>query len=325
MPESVVAVVVTYNRSQLLLECLNALLQQTAPVHRIVLVDNASSDDTIEKLRRAGYMDNPTIEYTRLPTNTGGAGGFHEGIQRAMRLGADWVWVMDDDAEPHTDALEQMRLGFDDPEAAAVAGLAIGVDGQPQLDHRGWLSLCGVTPRAHRPLTPESLIQITRISFASFVGLAVRRGTIERIGLPKKELFIKGDDLEYCVRIAAVGPVVLVPDSRIRHKDGYNVNLQQERRFGMSSHRIPLNKLWLNYFSVRNLIWMRRQNCGSAVAAIYSVRTLARCAVGILAFDTDRGTRLYFYWSAIRDAWCNVFDNDKPRVLTRLKPLSAVN
>src|SRR5690349_20673166 len=101
MHERVMAVVVTYNRSRLLLECLSALLRQTQPLDRVVLVDNASTDDTVEQLRTHGYLDRPEIDYTRLPTNTGGAGGFHEGLRRAMELGADWMWVMDDDAEPH--------------------------------------------------------------------------------------------------------------------------------------------------------------------------------------------------------------------------------
>ncbi len=78
-----------------------------------------------------------------------------------------------------------------------------------------------------------------------------------------------------------------------------------------------MEKLWLSYFSVRNLIWMRRHHCGAAVAAIYSLRQFSRQALGILLFDTERFIRLRFFYHAVADAWQDMFDNDKPRRLTR--------
>lgn len=324
MSESVAAVVVTYNRSRLLLECLAALLRQSRPVDRIVLVDNASTDDTVAMLRERGYLDHPLVDYVRLPTNTGGAGGFHEGIKRAVELDADWVWIMDDDAEPHPDALERLESVFARPDACAVANLTLDNDGAPQLEHRGWLRVCGLTSRAHRPIDPASSTHDTEVSFCSFVGLAIRRTAIERVGLPKRELFIKGDDLEYCMRLSKVGPILLTPASKIRHKDGVSASFQPRRRFGVVSQRVPLDKLWLSYFSLRNLIWLRRHHCGASVAALYSLQQFFRRAVGILLFDSERLIRLHFYYSAIADAWRDVFDNEKPRRLTRLQPRSDV-
>ncbi len=316
MTESVAAIVVTFNRSKLLLECLDALLRQSRPLHRVILIDNASTDDTVEKLRTGGYLDNPVIDFTRLPTNTGGAGGFHEGVKRAMTLGMDWLWIMDDDAEPYPDALERMAEAFGRPGIGGVANLTLGLDGKPQLEHRGWLRVCGLTPRAHRAIDASQIGAELEISFASFVGLAVHRSAVERIGLPKRELFIKGDDLEYCIRLATIGPLILVPGSRIRHKDGVSANYQQQRRFGMSSTRVPVNKLWLSYFSLRNLVWMRRQHCGNLTAFLYALRQYIRYAVGILVFDTDRALRLRFYYCAIADAWRGTFDNERPVRLT---------
>jgi len=84
----VCAVVVTYNRKDLLVECLEALRRQTGPLDAIYIIDNASTDGTPELLRSRGYRDGAVIEnpldgseiiirYVRLPVNTGGAGGFH--------------------------------------------------------------------------------------------------------------------------------------------------------------------------------------------------------------------------------------------------------
>jgi GT2 family glycosyltransferase len=319
MPETVAAVVVTFNRSRLLLECLQALLTQTQPIDRIILVDNASTDGTVDLLRSHGYLDHPVIDFLRLPKNTGGAGGFHEGVKRAMATGIDWMWIMDDDAEPLPDALEKMVPAFSRQGIGGVANLTLNRDGNPDLEHRGWLQLCGITPRAHRPIDAALLEKEMEISFASFVGLAVHRSAVAQIGLPKRELFIKGDDLEYCIRLAKLGPIILVTDSKIRHKEGVAADYTRRHRFGLSSARVPLEKLWLSYFPVRNLIWMRREYCGSVPALMFSLRQFLRMSLGILVFDSQRVARLRFYSCAILDAWRGSFDNDRPKKLTTVR------
>ncbi len=323
MGESVAAVVVTYNRSRLLVECLDALLRQSRPVDKVVLIDNASSDDTAAVLKANGYLEHPKIAYRRLSSNTGGAGGFHEGMKQAHETGFDWVWVMDDDAEPYDDALEKLLPAFQVGGISGVASLPFGANGLPQPEHRGWLDLNSSKQRAHRCIDPKDLVKPIEINFASFVGLAVHRKAIDRIGLPKGELFIKGDDLEYCVRLASVGPLILVPDSKIRHKDGVGANYERRRRLGYESNRVPIDKLWLNYFALRNLLWIRRQHAGSGVAARFALRQYVRYLVGIFLFDSHRMIRSRFYWQAIADAWGGVFDNEKPRRLTQIAPPRA--
>ena len=103
---SVTAVVVTYNRVTLLTECLDALLAQTCPVAHVVVVDNASTDSTpaVLAVRR-------DVETVRLGVNTGGAGGFAAGIDRALARGCDAVWLLDDDTIPQADALAELRAG----------------------------------------------------------------------------------------------------------------------------------------------------------------------------------------------------------------------
>lgn len=118
----IAAVVVTYNRKKLLIECLEALRRQTKPLQTIYIIDNASTDGTPQKLQKKGYIKNPEsgikkinnlhnnkpikIVYVRMKKNTGGAGGFHEGIKRACQDGHHWIWLMDDDVEPKDDTLQ---------------------------------------------------------------------------------------------------------------------------------------------------------------------------------------------------------------------------
>ncbi|RIJ57835.1 glycosyltransferase, partial [Clavibacter phaseoli] len=100
--DRIVAVVVAYDRRELVQETLAALEAQTVAPHAVVVVDNASSDGT------AGVVGErfPRADLVVLPRNTGGAGGFTVGIARAVAVhGADAVWLMDDDTVPDPGAL----------------------------------------------------------------------------------------------------------------------------------------------------------------------------------------------------------------------------
>src|ERR671932_2348661 len=105
---SVAAAVVTYNRRELLLECVDAVLAQTHPVQRLFVVDNASTDGTEQHVRARGALDGDGVEYVRLDHNAGGAGGFAEAVRLAREAGCDWIWLMDDDSEPLQDSLHRL-------------------------------------------------------------------------------------------------------------------------------------------------------------------------------------------------------------------------
>ena len=78
MPK-VEAVVVTYNRKEMLIQCLDAILNQTSEVDKVIVIDNNSTDNTPDYLKEKGYLDNEKIFFQKLEKNTGGAGGFYKG------------------------------------------------------------------------------------------------------------------------------------------------------------------------------------------------------------------------------------------------------
>ncbi|MGL5810898.1 MAG: glycosyltransferase, partial [Nocardioides sp.] len=102
----VVAVVVTFNRLDLLRRLLGEL-RDIDGVAEILVIDNASTDGTGAWLRDQ-EADGPTIRARTLPTNTGGAGGFHTGVEWAMRRDADLIWLMDDDGRPEASCLDTL-------------------------------------------------------------------------------------------------------------------------------------------------------------------------------------------------------------------------
>ena len=102
-PPRVVAVVVTYNRRELLLEALAAVQAQSRAPDAVIVVDNASTDGTAAAVR-ARF---PAARLAGLASNTGGAGGFAYGMALALADAADLIWVMDDDTVPEPDRSEE--------------------------------------------------------------------------------------------------------------------------------------------------------------------------------------------------------------------------
>ncbi|HZK60086.1 MAG TPA: glycosyltransferase, partial [Cryobacterium sp.] len=122
----VVAVVVAWNRRDLLAEVLEALARQAAGLARIVVVDNASTDDSADVARAAG----PLVDLVRLDRNTGGAGGFAAGLAVALeRHRPDWVWLMDDDTVPTPTALAELLAAVDGTDAVVAGSRVVWTDG----------------------------------------------------------------------------------------------------------------------------------------------------------------------------------------------------
>ncbi|MDU5613902.1 MAG: glycosyltransferase family 2 protein [Varibaculum cambriense] len=211
----VAAVVVTYNRRDLLEKTLQGLENQTRPVDRIFVIDNASTDDTSAFLSER-VMHRPTT-VIKLPINTGGAGGFYYGIETAYEKGFDAFWLMDDDTVPRKDALSELLRGTEG-EAAENGGnlpsfacsMVIWKDG----------SLCEMN-------TPETTWDWPRrmakgqdwqlVKSCSFVSCLVTREAARKVGLPYREYFIWADDAEYTSRLAKWRPGVFVPSSIVDH------------------------------------------------------------------------------------------------------------
>ena len=225
MNNSVAAIVVTYNRKALLGECVKSLLRQIPAVPDILVIDNASTDGTGEAL--APLVDSGAVRYANTGRNLGGAGGFQYGMRLAVRLGYEYLWIMDDDSMPEPTALKAlMDAARESGDFGFLSGRALWTDGSPCLMNRQRdLRMNNIADYAPRRVPCGA---------ATFVSLLVPARVVRQVGLPIGEFFIWADDLEYTRRISRRFPCYVVTDSVTVHKcatnNGGNISTDEASR-----------------------------------------------------------------------------------------------
>lgn len=258
----IVAVVVTYNRVELLQRLL-ARLRDIPELDEVLVVDNASTDGT------GGWLADQPVPSRTLATNSGGAGGFHDGLAWAVERGADLVWLMDDDGLPDADCLarllEHQDLDFWGP---------VVVD-ENDADRLVFpIRLPGGTRTVRqladvRSAATEGLIRDVVIPFN---GVLVTRALVERIGLPRAEFFIWGDDVEYLWRAKAAGArTATVVDAAVRHPSVGDLGTPM--MFGRTTYNHSPSDL-KHYCMARNNLLNLRQYSGWLHAFAFVAKTL---------------------------------------------------
>lgn len=210
-----IAVIVTRNRPDKLALALKALARQTRRPDITLVIDNASDDATGDLLATAARTDQ-TLRVHRLARNMGGAGGFSEGIRQACALGADWIWLSDDDAIPAPDALDVLALAMTRFETRHGRKPAFACSRVEWIDG----THCEMnTPRPvwdwPRYLTADEPVAL--VDSCSFVSVLIPRWAVDLHGLPIAEYFIWFDDAEYTRRLSQTHPGLYCHASRVRH------------------------------------------------------------------------------------------------------------
>jgi len=281
----VTAVVVTWNRCELLAETLAALRAQTRRPDSVVVVDNASDDATADLLAREADLDVVTMA-----VNTGGAGGFAAGIDRALRHDSGWLWLMDDDTVPTEEALAQLLatgaryVAAGAAPASVLASRVVWTDGRDHPMN---------TPRP-KPLLGRhearraAAAGAVAIRSASFVSILIDTAVVRERGLPLADYFLWNDDFEYSTRLLRDRIGLYCPDSVVVHKT---------RTFG-STDADPGERF---FYEVRNKVWLftRSRGLSRVEKAIYAGSTVRRW-VRTVAASRDRATLRRAAWRGVR-------------------------
>lgn len=278
--QRVCAVVVTYNRKEMMTRCVDAVLAQSRRVERILIVDNASTDGTGQLLSER-YRNNARVEHVQLTENGGGAAGFHEGFERALAYQPDWIWAMDDDGLPDGRCLENLLA------APAPAGQFRGplVLSREEMEDsaNGELAFPGGVerPQGNIPLRTRGDVAAhakdgVLTGYASvFNGVLIHRRAVERIGLPNKNFFIWGDEFDYIYRAKGMGiPVTTVVNALYWHPRDRAT--RATIRIGWLTYEVPRADGELrNYLLIRNHAYLAHRYRGFLSWVRHTIKYMA--------------------------------------------------
>jgi GT2 family glycosyltransferase len=220
-PPRVHAVLLNWSSYDFTAACIASLKKSEYPFSRIIVVDNYSTDDSCDRLQQE-FAD-PQVVFIRNPKNVGFAGGMNIGFARALALGADMVFSVNNDTE-----IDPLCLGFlvealESDSHAGVSGPAIMYHKNPTRiwqagGHFSRLRGGVVVPlkgRDIRELGGES----TRVEFLSGCAVLIRKSVLETVGFFDTSYFFYSEDLDYDLRVLKAGKtLVFVPKARLWHK-----------------------------------------------------------------------------------------------------------
>ncbi|WP_150540282.1 glycosyltransferase family 2 protein [Actinobacillus vicugnae] len=266
--KNICAVVVTYNRKELLLECLQALQNQSYPLTHIVVVNNASTDGTVDFLRAKGWLDSDSFTLLTLEGNQGGAGGFYAGIEFAYQRNFDYIWLMDDDGRPAENCLAELIPYANDNNY--IGPLVLNNKNPAELTFTLRL------PKSKTVLTNLSDVDnVVRDNIIPdivmpFNGILFSKKMVEKMGLPKSDYFIWGDDMEYTWRANKSGfKIFTVTSSKFYHPK--EVTLGTPMFFNLLKFNNTESKLKL-YCMCRNNIRNLLDYKGTLIATLFCIK-----------------------------------------------------
>ncbi|QFU74688.1 glycosyltransferase [Halioglobus maricola] len=288
MKPRVAIVVVTYNRLNLLMDCLSALLNQDESFERLIVVDNCSTDGTRDWLASWSDEQGELVQHFLLEENSGGAGGFSSGLDIATKNGADWVWMMDDDAVPEPDALGQLLKVADDPQniygSLAVSG-----------EQTAWLTTL-VDEQCRVATSAGDVPAKARVQSLPFLGFLIHRKLVQSIGLPDPGFFIAADDVEYCVRAVNHGADIFIAGhSRIEHPASVPYP------FKFFSIRLTCLRLppWKRYYDTRNRLLIAKKHFGARLI----IETIPGSFLRLVAALIHEPDKLKQTWAFLAGFW----------------------
>ncbi len=250
-------VTVTYNRKELLLKNIKAIVSQSYNIDCIIIVDNHSTDNTKEAVMEK--FPNNNIKYIYLDENIGGAGGFYTGCKYAYDNGYDWIVLMDDDGRPkNNDTIgnlmkEIQRKHLNENDKIMINSLV----------------LCDEINLSFKMFSQQDTIENIKAksengvilnNISPFNGTLISKGLIQEIGFPNKELFISYDEKDYNYRAKkADAYIATVIDSLYSHPANYMKNARKVNIFGKRVI-FYISSPWKLYYSTRNATFVYKDN-----------------------------------------------------------------
>jgi len=249
----ILAIVVTFNRLKLLRRCVESLKNQTRKPDEIFVVNNSSTDGTLEYLEKDGGLSYVTQE------NSGSAGGWYAGIEKAISDNFDFVWLMDDDGFADINELKHLEEALK-PGIALLSSLLVRendknhlVFGLPVLDKNGYPKIIALKRKIKTVREMEKIKNNQHYPYAHlFNGALLDVTYAKRAGNVDRDYFMYGDELDYLWRLKRFGEVCTSISALHYHPDVSKRALAPERLYYFIRNTIIINNMYLDHKLLRN-------------------------------------------------------------------------
>lgn len=242
----IACVIVTYNRKELLKKCIEAVENQKFKPSSVYITDNASTDGTMKSVQEWGYYECEKngifFKYILNSKNEGGAGGFYLGMKTAFEDGLyDGLWVMDDDGIPDSNCLEVLVSYLNEFDFLSPLVLSLSDERKSAFGEDRYES---IVKKAKNGIIHNRANPFNGVLFSSEL--------VNRVGYPKKEMFIWGDEMNYLFRCIKKGfiPVTCI-DAIHYHPD----NRQLRAKTFLNKEIVIVDVDWKLFYLIRNYVY----------------------------------------------------------------------
>ena len=256
----VTIIVVNWNKRADVINLLDSLQSIVYRNYSIVLVDNASTDDSVPAIKTHPLA----VTLLQNAENLGGTGGFNTGMRYALvTLEQEYLWLLDNDAEVTLSTLTELVRAMESDSRIGVAGSCIlsPEDRTLMVEAGGfvhWRSGTWMPNLRYARLNDQDDTKIFDVDYVSACSALVRVSKVREVGIMDDRYFLHWDDIEFCLRMKSHGQrVVAVVASKVYHgvEKGCNPGiLYYDFRNGLltaSKHTVGINRL-VAYYGVLN-------------------------------------------------------------------------
>jgi GT2 family glycosyltransferase len=284
-------IIVNYNQKKDTIECIQSLINAGAGYNQIIVVDNASTDGSIEAIYER-YRDNIQIIHSNI--NKGYPYALNLGIPKALENGAEWVLMINNDTIVDKDLINQLNIARQThPEFSIISPIILYYNNPDLIWYLGYRilpgTLIGYGSYRGRKFT-YNLPEYKSVDLFHGCAMMVNRDVFNKIGLFDESQLIYGDDADFSIRAKQAGfKGAVATRAKLWHKVSATMGQQNPKT---------------RYLKIRNTVLFYRKYAHGLTKIIMQIFTLFRCLI-IMLRDISMGNFKLIkpLWNGLLDGW----------------------